>query len=520
MKKILISIKNEYLIFSFNYKLDKDTKDLVNTNIISDNKLLFSDEYINDNSHIVGLFIKDLIADQKIKKMVITNFEIITILKKALKDINNITTLYISDETNFTYEVYEIITKHSNFKKVSCYSIPTYMIDLFDKYNIEVESRAEILYTSNFMEENNLTSYSKIYYKSSLKIAPPLTEQDYKDFEAFCKINRYLKNINFNACSIDGVKRISDIIIQNRFKTKITINDNITSKSMIDELKKLKKSLKRNHILLELKYTKEYINKNFMKQLITSTVLLCAFIVFLIASGSTIYVVLNNKESEKNVERINQRIEEKIAQDNIERENKPEEKKDVTPTEKQMIPKMQSLLDINDETVGWITVPGTNIDYPVVKTNNNDYYLDHNYEKKRDYNGWVFMYDKNNSKDLNKNTIIFAHNRYYSGVMFGTLSNLTKEKWYSQANNISIFYNTMYDEMEWEVFSIYKVKVTDDYLKVNFANDIEWLDFIDLLKQRSMFKSDATITTEDKIITLSTCLENDQRLVVHAVLKK
>ena len=518
MKKILINIKNNYLVFSFNYMSDDDIKKIVDTNIISDNKLIFSDEYIKNNSHIFGLFFKDLINDQKIKRIIITNLEIITILKDSLKEITNVNTLYISDENNFTYEAYEIITKQTNFKKISCYSIPTYMIDLFDKKDIEVESRAEILYTSNFMEDNNLTSYSKIYYKTSLKIAPPLTEQDFKDFEAFCKINRYVKTINFNACNIDGIKRISNILIQNRLKTKIIVNDNITSKELINELKKLKKSLKRNHIILELKYTKEYINKNFMKQLITTTVLLCAFIVFVIASGSTIYVILNNKESEKNIERINQKIEEIVSEDNIKRQT--DDNPDPKPEEGHSIEKMQSLLELNSDTVGWLTVPGTNIDYPVVKTDNNSFYLDHNYEKQRDYNGWVFMYSNNNPNNLNKNTIIFAHNRYYSGVMFGTLNNLTKEKWYSQAKNISILYNTMTQEMEWEVFSIYRVKVTDDYLKIHFDNDEDWMNFINLLKQRSIFNSDATITAEDKILTLSTCLENDQRLVVHAVLKK
>lgn len=516
MRKILITIKNNSLIFTFNYKLDEEIKDLVNTNIISDNKLIFSDEYIKDNSHIVGLFIKELILDQKIKKLIITNLEIITIFKNCFKDIDSLNTLYISDENNFTYAAYEIITKLTKFKKISCYSIPTYMIDLFDKNNIEVESRAEILYTSNFMEENNLTSYSKIYYKTSLKIAPPLTEQDYNDFDAFCKINRYLRTINFNACSIDGINSISKILIQNRIKARIIINDNITSKEIIEKLKKLKKVLKLRHIDLELKYTKEYVSRNYMKQLVTTTMFLCAFIIFLIASGSTVYVILNNKESEKNVERIAQKIEDKIAEDNFENENTDIINQD----DDGMIPKMRSLLDLNSDTVGWLTVPGTNINYPVVKTNDNNFYLDHNFDKERDYNGWVFMNHQNNSRNLNKNTILFAHNRFYSGVMFGTLHKLTEEKWYSQASNISIFYNTLYDELEWEVFSIYRVKVTDDYLKISFDSDNEWLDFIKMIKDRSMFESSATITKDDQILTLSTCVENDQRLVVHAVLKK
>ena len=104
--------------------------------------------------------------------------------------------------------------------------------------------------------------------------------------------------------------------------------------------------------------------------------------------------------------------------------------------------------------------------------------------------------------------------------MFGTLNNLTKKKWYSEAHNISIYYNTMYKEMEFEVFSIYNIDVTDDYLKIHFDTDEEWLEFIEMIRSRSIFESSASVDKDDIIITLSTCVENDKRLVVHAVLKK
>ena len=94
------------------------------------------------------------------------------------------------------------------------------------------------------MEENNLVSYTKIYYKSSIKIAPPLNEQDYLDFNSFIKINRYLKTINFNACSIESLDNLSKILIENRIKNiKIIINDNITKKYIIKILKKEKNYL-------------------------------------------------------------------------------------------------------------------------------------------------------------------------------------------------------------------------------------------------------------------------------------
>ena len=534
MKKILVAIKNNSLIFTFNYKLEEEIKNIINTNIISDNKLVFSDEYIKKNYKLVGLFINDLVNNNKICRFVITNFEIISILKYTFDYIDNIDSLFISDETNFTYEAYEIISGTSIFKNINCYSIPTYMIDLFDKKEIHVESRQEILYTSNFMEENNLVSYSKIYYKSSIKISPPLTAHDISDFDSFCKVNRYLKTIHFDACSIDGIDSITSILIKNRIKkAKIIIHDNITNKEIIEELKKRKKEYNKYKLSLELHYTEEYVSNNYLKQLITTTLIFCAVIVLLIASGSTVYVILNNKESEKNIEEITNKIEEKIALDNL--KNQEEQKnKQVDPDNgeeidvpipdfipgTQVIPKMRSLAELNSETVGWLTVPGTNIDYPVVKGEDNEYYLNHNFDKKKDYNGWVFMNYVNNPKDLDQNTILFAHNRYYSGVMFGTLSNVSKPKWYNEAKNILIQYNTMYEEMQWEVFSIYKIKVTDDYLQTSFSSNNEWQEFIKMLKERSLFKSDVNITRSDKILTLSTCVENDRRLVVHAVLRK
>ena len=548
MKKILIEIKKDALILSYNYKIETDIKDLMNTNIISDNKLMFSDEYILENPKILGSFIKDLINQYNLKRIIISNFEILSIIKDSLKLIENIDTLYISDESNFTYEAYEIITKLKKFKKVDCYSIPIYMIDLFDKNKIELESRQEILYTSNFMEENNLVSYTKIYYKSSIKIAPPLNEQDYLDFNSFIKINRYLKTINFNACSIESLDNLTKILIENRVKNiKIIINDNITKKYIIKDLKKRKKLLAKYNIELDLRYTKEYVKKNFLKQVISTTLALCAVFVIAIASGSTIFVMLNNMQSEQNVADIKSRIEQQIASVNMidinsekeeeitqepAEENQNEEIKEfeakaeedgfipAVPLEEYMIPKMKSLLELNNDTVGCLLVPGTNIDYPVVKTNDNDYYLEHNYDKKKDYNGWVYMNASNNPKDLDQNTIIFAHNRFYSGVMFGTLSNLTKPNWYNEASNISIYFNTMYEELEWEVFSIYKVNVTDDYLKTNFDSDDEFNSFINTVKERSIFESNKEITSDDKILTLSTCVENDARLVVHAVLRK
>ncbi len=510
MKNILITTKTDNLVINYNYQNDNPSG------------LLFDENYVKDNPQVVATCMDELMYNKKINTIVITKFELLYLLKDVLKLINPVETLYINDDKNFTYKAYEIIIDISKFKKINCYSVPTYMMDLFSKNQIIVESRAEILFTSNFMEVNNLTSYSKIYYKSSLKIDPPLTEQDFLDIESFCKVNINLKSIHFNACNLDGIDRIYNILIENKIENvKISIHDNITNKDIIKELKKRKKLLSKNKIYLELKYTEEYVSKNYIKQILTTTLIFCAFITLTIAGGSTAYILISNKESEKNVEQILDKIEEKIAQDN--HDSQPIDNNiELHPNDSidtKIIPNMKSIKELNSDSVGWIKVSGTNIDYPVVQTTDNEFYLNHNFDKNYDYNGWVYMNYMNNAKDLDKNTILFAHNRYYSGVMFGTLHKVTNKQWYEDAKNLPIYYNTLFDELEWEVFSIYRVDAVQDYLKTNFSSDQEFLEFIDLLRSRSIFNSDIEITADDKILTLSTCVENDQRLVVHAVLK-
>ena len=535
MQKIVIKIEKDTLIFKYRIQSDDVKDDLINTNIISNNNLSFSSDYILDNGKIVGLFIKELVNEKKIDKIVINKFDMFKILELPLKIIEGIDSLYISDENNFTYEAYEIITRLNKFKKINCYSIPTYMLDLFDKQKVMVECRAEILFTSNFMEDNSLTSYSKIYYKTSIKLSPPLYSQDVDDFITFCKVNKYLKVIHFDVVNIDALDSITNILINNRIKKiRICIHDNITSKDIIEKLKKKKKQLARKGIYLELRYTEEYIKVNFAKQLILTTLTVCAIIALLILGGAFMYVIINNHQSEINVAKINEQIEEKITQDNLKKEqldiddienntkenNNKNNNKILDPNKTSIIEKMNSVKELNSDAVGWITIPETKIDYPVVQTNNNEYYLNHNFNKEKDYNGWVFMNYFNVPDNLDKNTILFAHNRYYSGVMFGTLNKVTKKKWYEKYKENLISFSTLYEEMNWEVFSIYTIDVNNDYLKTIFNNEEEWFSFITLIRDRSIFKSDVNIDADDKILTLSTCLDNDQRLVVHAVLKR
>ena len=179
------------------------------------------------------------------------------------------------------------------------------------------------------------------------------------------------------------------------------------------------------------------------------------------------------------------------------------------------------LINKNPDTIGWIKVLGTDINYPVVQTNNNDFYLTHSFDKSYNKAGWIFAdYINKNLKnnELEKNTIIYGHNRQ-NNSMFGTLSNVFKEEWLSNKENHYINFSTLNNNMVWEVFSTYIIEKEEYYIQSNFSSNEEYISFLNTIKNRSTYKYDVNISKEDKILTLSTCTNvGEGRTVLHAKL--
>ena len=175
------------------------------------------------------------------------------------------------------------------------------------------------------------------------------------------------------------------------------------------------------------------------------------------------------------------------------------------------------LKNINPDTKGWVKVLGTNIDYPFVQTKNNDYYLTHSFDKSHNQAGWVFMDYRNNIDKLDQNTIIYAHARI-DGTMFGSMKNVLSHNWYSKKDNHIIKIYSEKKEIKWEVFSVYRIKTTDDYLQTSFNNVGEFQSFLDLTKKRSIYNFNIRPDENDKILTLSTCYNETEKVVLHAKL--
>lgn len=256
-------------------------------------------------------------------------------------------------------------------------------------------------------------------------------------------------------------------------------------------------------------------------------------IIFLISLGLFIYSFLNifnwmkdNKSTDNQVEKIIEKVKVVETKDNenteiIEsKEKEPETSPYWTYIKMPLINvNFNELKEINSETIGWINLPGTNINYPFVQTKDNEYYLTHSFDKTYNKAGWIFLDYRNSLTNLNKNTIIYGHSRV-NNTMFGSLKNTLKENWQKNTDNHIIKLSTDNENSLWQIFSVYTIPTTSDYIETDFNNEQDFLNFIDLIKSRSIHNFETSVSENDNILTLSTCYKTDERIVVHAKLIK
>lgn len=181
----------------------------------------------------------------------------------------------------------------------------------------------------------------------------------------------------------------------------------------------------------------------------------------------------------------------------------------------------EELLKRNKDTVGWINVNNTNINYPVVQTSNNKDYLQTAFDGSNNRAGWIFADYRNNMKNFDKNTIIYGHSRV-NGTMFGSLYNVLNKEWYNNKYNQVIRFSTPTENTMWQVFSVYKIEPESYYLTTSFKNNDSYLQFLNTIKNRSIYNFNVDLNETDKVITLSTCsdIAGTGRIVLHAKLIK
>lgn len=171
---------------------------------------------------------------------------------------------------------------------------------------------------------------------------------------------------------------------------------------------------------------------------------------------------------------------------------------------------------LNSDTVAYLDVNGTNISYSVVKSTDNNYYLSHNFSKEYNSSGWIFADYRNKFDGTDKNLVIYGHN-VRNNSMFGSLKNILNEEWYNNEENYNIRLLTEGNDEIYRVFSVYQIEAEDYYIQTKFKNDASYNSFINTLKKRSIKDFNEQISSEDSILTLSTCANNNKyRVVLHA----
>ncbi|NBJ91820.1 class B sortase [Parablautia muri] len=178
---------------------------------------------------------------------------------------------------------------------------------------------------------------------------------------------------------------------------------------------------------------------------------------------------------------------------------------------------LDSLRRVNEEVVGWIAIPGTEISYPLLQTEDNEYYLNHTWNRDKSSVGSIFM-ECQIKPDLHSfNTILYGH-KMRNGSMFGSLSNYESADYYRE--HPSIYLVTDGGVYRYDIFAAHEVKIRSIVYRININTRKRRNDFIDFCLENSVIDTGIIPTVEDKILTLSTCTGNGHatRWVVQGVL--
>lgn len=176
--------------------------------------------------------------------------------------------------------------------------------------------------------------------------------------------------------------------------------------------------------------------------------------------------------------------------------------------------KFAGLYSANDEVKGWISIPDSKMEFPVVQADNNDYYLEHDFYKNYNSNGVPFLdyrTEISDAKNLDDNTLIYAHN-IHGGRFFAELCNYKELEYYKERPVIT--FDSVYDEMQWKIVACFITNADpkgdggerfmfNNYLNFNSPAKFNW--YMEEINRRSIIDTGVDVKYGDKLLTLSTC---------------
>lgn len=182
---------------------------------------------------------------------------------------------------------------------------------------------------------------------------------------------------------------------------------------------------------------------------------------------------------------------------------------DDTREPREVLDEYKNLLNKNKKLIGWVKIDDTNIDYPVMQTTDNEYYLDHNTQQERDINGAIFMDKDCDVLKPSTNYILYGHHMV-NGKMFGKLYLYQKESYYKEHQYIS--FDTIYEKGTYQVMYVFPAKVHKEteivfkYYQFIDANSAQEFDsYMQEMADMSLYDTGVTAQYGDQLLTLSTC---------------
>ena len=244
----------------------------------------------------------------------------------------------------------------------------------------------------------------------------------------------------------------------------------------------MKKNILKTKWFIKLKESK-YINV----YVIIITIILCGLIIICFRGNNNQKINIIKKERQELKETQN------VEKSDVDIPNKYED--------------FKQAFEKNEETVGWIYIPGTTVNWPVMKGIDNDYYLRKNEEKKYSFEGCIFAdnYSVFDPIDkLSNNVVIYGHNLddNPNGKRFAQLIKF-QDMEFAQ-NTPYIFLTTKDASLIYEIYAVFFTDIKFGYINVELDEKMQQA-MIDSAKQRSEYIYDVNVTGKDKVITLSTC---------------
>ena len=173
------------------------------------------------------------------------------------------------------------------------------------------------------------------------------------------------------------------------------------------------------------------------------------------------------------------------------------------------ISKYQSYIDQNSDFVGYIKIDGTDIDFPVVQGEDDEFYLNHNFDKEEEERGAIYMSSACNPDKLDFNTVIYGHN-WLDDTVFSQLVHYDDIAFYKE--HPVIRFDGIYDDRQWKIFAVFITNADENedngyvfnYIYPHLGGD-NFTGYMSEVNKRTLYKTGVDINENDKILTLSTC---------------